>query len=624
MLESVRNFLTGPRLVFIIAICALPFVFLGTSSLTTVFSGSIGTINGEEVTEWDFQNASAKVSQNLQDRFGEDFDINLLGEEFQLGQIRQELIAEKVLLAEARSIGLINKESIKNAKKFIVTNQMFFDENGMFDEGIYGARVNAMGHTKETYIDLVTKLLASQEYRIVLGSLDFTFGNEIRDLAILLEKQVDLDFIKIDFDLLSKSIDLTSDQIKEFYVNNQSQFFSDEKRSIKYFILNSNDYEDKVTIPNNYIDEAYQNYLSNMGNNIQKRISHIMIDKNNYSNESEAFEIIKKVENEIINGTDFESLVSKYTEDIVTKDTGGDLDYFSADIFPEEFASALESVQLNETSAIVEIETSFHILKVTEVLEQEIKSYDQMKETLSSELIAAESLALMNDDLVLLDDMSIGNLTIDQASLDLDKKIQSYENFSLSDFQFELNDPRIDEFIFSTNNINKLGIIDFEDKILVLTITQITESKLMDYDQVEDKARDLLALSIAENEIINITNKLSELKIEEKEFAYIEENDFITNDSYVNVKRYASLMPAEILEEVFKNPDGASVYLDSNSKDKYIIDIKKFNDATDEEIESAIENYRTFSSERYFDSIASIIDEDLFKNAVVNINLDGF
>ena len=624
MLESVRNFLTGPRLVFIIAICALPFVFLGTSSLTTVFSGSIGTINGEEVTEWDFQNASAKVSQNLQDRFGEDFDINLLGEEFQLSQIRQELIAEKVLLAEARSVGLINKESIKNAKKFIVTNQMFFDENGMFDEGIYGARVNAMGHTKETYIDLVTKLLASQEYRIVLGSLDFTFENELRDLAILLEKQVDLDFIKIDYDLLSKSIDVTSDQIKEFYANNQSQFFSDEKRSIKYFILNSSDYEDKVTIPNNYIDEAYQNYLSNMGNNIQKRISHIMIDKNNYSNEPDAFEIIKKVENEIIDGANFESLVSKYTEDIVTKDTGGDLDYFSADIFPEEFAIALESVELNETSSIVEIETSFHILKVTEVLEQEIRSYDQMKETLSSELIAAESLALMNDDLVLLDDMSIGNITIEQASLDLGKKVQSYKNFSLSDFQFELNDPRIDEFIFSTNNIDKLGIIDFEDKILVLTTTQITESKLMDYDLVEERARDLLALSIAENEIINITNKISEMKIKEKELTYVEENDFITNDSYVNVKRYASLLPAEILEEVFKNPDGTSVYLDSNNKDKYIIDIKKFNDATDEEIESAIENYRTFSSERYFDSIASIIDEDLFKNAVVNINLDGF
>ena len=76
------------------------------------------------------------------------------------------------------SISLIS-QSFKNAKKFIVTNQMFFDENGMFDEGIYGARVNAMGHTKETYIDLVTKLLASQEYRIVLGSLDFTFENDI-------------------------------------------------------------------------------------------------------------------------------------------------------------------------------------------------------------------------------------------------------------------------------------------------------------------------------------------------------------------------------------------------------------------------------------------------------------
>ena len=50
MMDSLRNFLTGPRLFIVIAACALPFVFLGTSSLGTVFQGSIGTINGENVT----------------------------------------------------------------------------------------------------------------------------------------------------------------------------------------------------------------------------------------------------------------------------------------------------------------------------------------------------------------------------------------------------------------------------------------------------------------------------------------------------------------------------------------------------------------------------------------------
>ena len=49
-MESLRNFLTGPRLIFIVLVCALPFVFLGTGSLTGAFGGSFGSINGEDVT----------------------------------------------------------------------------------------------------------------------------------------------------------------------------------------------------------------------------------------------------------------------------------------------------------------------------------------------------------------------------------------------------------------------------------------------------------------------------------------------------------------------------------------------------------------------------------------------
>ena len=57
-MESLRNFLTGPRLIIVVLVCAIPFVFLGTSSLTSVFGGSFGTINGEDVTETDLQFAS--------------------------------------------------------------------------------------------------------------------------------------------------------------------------------------------------------------------------------------------------------------------------------------------------------------------------------------------------------------------------------------------------------------------------------------------------------------------------------------------------------------------------------------------------------------------------------------
>ena len=58
MMDSLRNFLTGYRLAIIIALLAIPFVFLGSSSLGTVFGGSLGSINGEEISEVDYQFAA--------------------------------------------------------------------------------------------------------------------------------------------------------------------------------------------------------------------------------------------------------------------------------------------------------------------------------------------------------------------------------------------------------------------------------------------------------------------------------------------------------------------------------------------------------------------------------------
>ena len=71
MMESLRNFLTGPRLIFIVLLCALPFVFLGTGSLGSGFGGSFGTINGEDVTENDLQLASNTAVQRFKSIYGE-------------------------------------------------------------------------------------------------------------------------------------------------------------------------------------------------------------------------------------------------------------------------------------------------------------------------------------------------------------------------------------------------------------------------------------------------------------------------------------------------------------------------------------------------------------------------
>ncbi len=87
----------------------------------------------------------------------------------------------------------------------------------------------------------------------------------------------------------------------------------------------------------------------------------------------------------------FEDAVSQSSEDLASKDHGGDLGLSSGDAFPEEFENAILSMKLNSISPIIELEDSLHILKLTEVIKPQIKTKTEMSETLLSELIDAEA-----------------------------------------------------------------------------------------------------------------------------------------------------------------------------------------------------------------------------------------
>ena len=107
-----------------------------------------------------------------------------------------------------------------------------------------------------------------------------------------------------------------------------------------------------------------------------------MIEKLNYDSPEDAFNKINLVNEKIKNGEDFVALASQFSEDIVTKDIGGDLEYFERDIFPPEFSEAINELQLNQTSNIIELEETFHILKITEFNQDETLSIDDMRDSI--------------------------------------------------------------------------------------------------------------------------------------------------------------------------------------------------------------------------------------------------
>ena len=620
MMESLRNFLTGPRLILVVLVCALPFVFLGTSSLSTVFTGSFGSINGEDVSETDIQMAANSAVQRFNSIYGDSFDFNSLDEDLRSESIKQELIVQKVLQSGARDLGLINKTSNREAQKGIIRTSQF-QVDGVFSEDVYEAQVNSSGYTKEGYLNLMTDLYASELYRNSLLGINFITDREVYELTSLLEKTTDINFTKISFDDLKEQIVNTSDELLSFYEENPVLFYTEETRGFKYFLLDQSDYEDLVQVPDGYINSAYENYINNFENSAQVRFAHIMIDKNNYEDANEALMVINEVQSQLKSGEDFSILASKFSEDLVTKDIGGDLEYFEKDVFPVEFDDAIAQMQLNETSEVIELDDTFHILKVTELIESNPLPESEIKDQLLKELIETESFALLNDDFSKLEDVLFSDASIEDVAESVLKELTDSSLFSETDYNFEIDNLLIRDYLFSVETeINKPTAIELGDQVIVMAVDRIIEPSLEPFEMVAGDVAELLAESKSIEKISLLNDEILSIQDSEEKNSFIGKYSYISEESFVDVKRYSSLLPGEVLREIFNSSSDKTIYVDANNGDKYIINILSFKTPNDEDIKEIFAQYNDFGAEQLSAKMQQIVNEDVFQSAKVNLN----
>ena len=619
MMESLRNFLTGYRLVIIIGLLALPFVFLGTSSLGTVFGGSYGSVNGEDISELDFSLAANMRANKLKETYGEEFDFNELDPQIQTTLINQELISQKVFLSEVRALGLINNEEISIFKKIIVNDPKYKDEFGNFDESIFERSVNQNGFSKNDYIELITNLNVVQKYKSALSASTFQLTSETRGLVSILEKKADIDFIKIDFKQLKNTIKNSLEDQVAYYNDNKEIFLSDELRSFDYFALTADDYKNKVNIPDNYASEYYESYLLKANASEQKRIAHVMVNKSNYESVADAQEKIDNISSNIQSGSSFEKIVAEYSEDIVTKDNGGDLEFFDEEIFPAEFGNALAGLNEGDITSIIELDDSFHILKVTEVLKDKIRSFEDIEKEVIEELIFSESLALLNDDFSQLDDLALeGQSFADLANyVNAETSAMDLQSTStISDLDEKVQNIIFDEFI----QINTPQVIDLDGSLYVVSVSEIKAPELKLFSEVQTEVN---------NDLININASLKKSEIE-KEFSLLstteekksfeEQNSFAFFETFKDIKRYSSLLPQEVITEIFNASTGFELSVTSNNGDHYFVNIKNFNPPSQEEINEASAQYSSFDTDRLISRMNGILNDDLFDNAKVNLN----
>ena len=614
MLESVRNFLSGKRVIVIAVILAIPFVFLGSTSFGTTFS-SYGTVNGEPVTQIDINLATSQVSQRLQSIYGEEFSLEDLDEETSLGLIKNEIINQKTLLAQAKRMGLTTSE--KKAKQEIINLDNFQGDQG-FDQALFESSVRMNGFTPDEYIRLVQESMSLDTLLKAMGVSAFPIEKEVIAMASMLETSRDINFIKINKAELENTQKASLTEGQEFYDANPFLFLSQEQRDFSYIVLTFDAFKEQVNVPDGYIEEAYADYTDDIKGQIQNRISHYMVEKSNYDSSADARQAIDKVFKDIQSGIlTFENAVTESSDDAGSKDSFGDLGLSSGDAFPEEFEKAISRMALNELSEILELDDSFHILKLTEVLKPEVKSRAVMEKQLLEELVDAEALALMQEGFLDLESMVLEGSTLGELADAANQSIsitglQNMEEINLQGFDNYSSEDLFDAAIAP----NKIEIFESEDSYAFVMLTQKLESSVQPFIDVAEQAIAEVRSQKA-NQLIEEFSQDAELILSGSKV--LPNIAGISNETFKNVKRFSSLLPPEVITETFESSIGTLVTSTAFNGDRFWAQSSNEAIPSEADIGDSIEQYRDFYTDALGKQYSGLIDIAFKENQKVRL-----
>jgi len=614
MLDSLRNFLSGKRVIVIAILLAIPFVFFGSTSFGTTFKG-FGTVNGEPVSQMDVNLATSQVGQRLQSMYGEEFSLDDLDEEVSVGLIKNEIINQKTLLSHARELGLIVSE--KKAKQEIINLEMFQGDNG-FDQTLFESSVRANGWTPDEYINLVRESVSLDKLVSAMGATAFPIDGDIASLAAMLETSRDINFIKIDKAIVVESQKASLEEGQEFYNNNPFLFLSKEQRDFSYLVLTYDAYKKQVQVPEGYIDEAYADYISNAEGQLQNRISHLMIEKFNYDNDGQAREKIDSLLTSIeSNKISFEEAVSASSEDLASKDVSGDLGMSSGDAFPVEFEDVIATMQLNAISSVIELEDSFHILKLTEVIKPEIKSKSEMTKTILDELVDAEALALMQDDFLKLESLVLEGVSLNELADSINVSVgvtglQSINDVALNGFtEFNASD------LFDVAMLaNKIEIFEGEESYAFVMMTQAIDPAVLPFVDVAD-------LAIKEVRVAKANKVLEEFSMDAESIIAGEKvlpsEPGFSQESFKGVKRFSSLLPSEIINATFESSIGSIVNNEAFNGDRYWAKSSNEVIPSVDQLGDSLEQYKAFYNETLGQQFSGFIDRSFKQGQKVRL-----
>ena len=547
MLQTIRDKFTGWIAIVFIGLLSMTLVIsFGNMDQTPLQDDVVITVNGEEITLFEFQEEFSNKLVEFQDLLGDEVPEVL--EQTIKESAAEDLIIRRLLLDYLSNSGY--RVSPEYVAELIRTNETFL-LGGVFDIENYKAILASQGVTIEQFENDLRLQLEINQLRRGFIETAFITNTEFTKFIELQMQERSGQLLTIDSSRFMDQVEIDPAEVSEYYESNLDLFQSNEEVDVEYLEINIEDVAQQVEFSADDLREYYENNLDRFVTNEERKSSHILIAIDNDTSDEQAAELIEEIQSKLDTET-FEDLAKEYSDDPGSAAVGGDLGWAEPGLFVPEFESALFSMNVGEISAPVKTDFGYHLIRMDDIKTGQQQAFEDIEYELEleySRLLAEEELFDLADQMADLTLQSYNELAsvADKMSLELN----NLDAFSRTGSSFLHQDPEMVNMLFSPGSI-ELGentpLFQIGDSVIVARAKAHRLPATREFSEVQTDIQSFLM----NNTAMSLANEYAEdLKTQDSViFDEIANEDGIQSEDF-KILRNSTNFPRGLSEAIF-------------------------------------------------------------------------
>ena len=582
-IQNIRKNLSGPTAKVISWAIIITFaLFFGWG---TVFSGSdannVLSVNGKKVDVFDLQNEMGSLQQQIREQF-ENQDIELDTELLKQLAINS-LINDNLISSHLEGEGLNIPDS---AVYKVLSLDPSFVEDGVFNRERFDLIALQNGISPSKLLENFKQELMIRYWNVAIGQSEFLSQTRFDKSLELANQTRDISFTRLDFSEEEDNVKYTDELLEDYFNLNQNKFLSEEKFSISYIDISSQQFSDE-SVSQQDLESEYTAYVEDFDSSIRRKASHLMINVNTNETPDFALEKARSILGKI-QEDNFSDLVAEFSDDEGSKNNGGDLGTSDGTAFPPEFEEALEKLEVGEVSDPIYLvdSNSYHILKLTELISPKPESFEERKSKIESSLTQDLRQTMYSELFEDLSDLSFSLEELDLIAEELNLEIKKSDLATLKDLELITSDPQLRNILLNReiNPGQTSEIIELSgNRALLIRVDEYQDAFLKDFDDVRSEVESLYSSEKAEESFIQKEQELLDLFNSSDSFEISLQERGLKSETYKNLSRNSSLFPRSVMNDIFeisRSNIGIEVYSSTLSNgDKIIFSLDSINPA---------------------------------------------